>query len=126
MPEHVAEDRWTEDNPDAYFPRPQGYIASNSNGDLTIPQTRYLQNAAYLRLKNLVIGYTIPKSLTQKAKIDNLRVYVSGQNLFEFTKLHSSLDPEGLDLDPDASQYVGMGTSYPVQRVFSFGLEVQF
>ncbi|MBO5225130.1 MAG: TonB-dependent receptor [Parabacteroides sp.] len=126
LPEHVAEDRWTEDNPDAYFPRPQGYIASNSNGDLTIPQTRYLQNAAYLRLKNLVIGYTIPKSLTQKAKIDNLRVYVSGQNLFEFTKLHSSLDPEGLDLDPDASQYVGMGTSYPVQRVFSFGLEVQF
>ena len=129
MPQHVADDRWTEENPNAYFPRPQGYIAGNGNYDLNVTQTRYLQNAAYLRLKNLVVGYTIPKVLTRKAKIENLRVFLSGQNLFEFTKLHDSLDPEGLALDPDAesaSGWVGMGTAYPVQRVFSFGLEVQF
>lgn len=129
MPQHVADNRWTEDNPNAYFPRPQGYIAGDGGKDLNVAQTRYLQNAAYLRLKNLVVGYTIPKALTQKAKIDNLRIFLSGQNLFEFTKLHDSLDPEGLDLDPDAAAsngWVGMGTAYPVQRVFSFGLEVQF
>jgi len=120
----VAERRWTENNPNAYFPRPQGYIASG--GDLNVAQTRYLQNASYLRLKNLVIGYTLPRALTQKVRISNLRVYLSGQNLFETTKLDSSLDPEGLTKDPDASDYVGLGTSYPVQRVYSFGVEIQF
>lgn len=122
---HVADNRWTPENPDAYFPKPMGYIAL-SNQDLGTPQTRYMQNAAYIRLKNLVIGYTIPKNITQKIRIDHLRLFVSGQNLFECTKLDNSLDPEGLEKDPDAYQgSVGMGTSYPIQRTFSFGVEIQ-
>lgn len=128
MPKHVAERRWTEDNPDAYFPRPQGYIAGNGNGwDLGTIQTRYLQDASYCRLKNLVLGYTLPKDLVRKARLDNVRFYVSGQNLFCITKLDKSLDPEGLGTDPDAlAGYVGAGTSYPVQRAYLFGLEIQF
>lgn len=124
--QHIVEDRWTPDNPDAYFPKPQGYIAASTNSDLGVPQTRYMQNAAYLRLKNIAIGYTLPKQITQKAKINHLRVFISGQNLFEFTNLHKSLDPEGLEKDPDANTgSIGMGTSYPIQRAFSFGIEVQ-
>ena len=126
MPDFVGQNIWTPENPDAYFPRPQAYIAGDNGLDLSFPQTKYLQNAAYLRLKNLTVGYTLPRELTRKIKVDRLRVYFTGQNLFEATKLNSSLDPEGLEHDPDASASVGMGTAYPVQRTYSFGLELQF
>ncbi len=126
MPEHVANDRWTPENPNAYFPRPQGYIAGNGNWDLNTPQTRYLQDASYFRLKNLVCGYSLPNSLVKKMKLSNLRLYVSGQNLFVLTNLHHSLDPEGLTLDPDGSKWVGLGAVYPIQKAYAFGLEIQF
>ena len=122
---HVAENRWTPENPNSYFPRPKGYIALGNN-DLGLPQTKYLQDASYIRLKNLTIGYTLPKKISNKIKTQHIRVYVSGQNLWESTNLHSSLDPEGLQTDPDASSQVGFGTSYPIQRVYSFGFEIYF
>src|SRR5690554_2844638 len=125
MLKHTVEERWTPENPDAYFPRPQGYLALGSN-DLGVPQTKYLQDASFIRLKNLTVGYTLPASLTQKIKLSNLRVYVSGQNLWEATGLHFSLDPEGLTKDPDANAgSVGLGTAYPIQRVYAFGFQIQ-
>lgn len=125
MLQHTVDERWTPDNPDAYFPRPQGYLALGNN-DLGVPQTKYLQDASFLRLKNLTVGYTIPSSLTERIKISHVRVYFSGQNLWETTALHFSLDPEGLTKDPDANESrVGLGTAYPIQRVFSFGLQVK-
>ena len=123
---HVVENRWTPDNPDAYFPRPKGYIALGDN-DLGLPQTKYLQDASYIRLKNLTIGYTIPQKISNKIKAQQLRIYFSGQNLWESTNLDSSLDPEGLQKDPDGySSNLGLGTSYPIQRVYSFGMEIHF
>ena len=124
---HVVENSWTENNPDAYFPRRRGYIAQGGY-ELDIPQTRYLQSAAYLRLKNLTVGYTIPKHLSEKIKISRLRVYFNGQNLWELTSLKKHfLDPEGLEKDPDADQgYTGNGTAYSLSRVYSFGVEVNF
>ena len=62
---------WSEENPGGYFPRARGY-ASYSGGALGVVNDRYLQNAAYLRLKNLTVGYTIPVS---KKIINSLRVY---------------------------------------------------
>jgi TonB-linked SusC/RagA family outer membrane protein len=125
MLKHTVEERWTPENPDAYFPRPQGYLALGSN-DLGVPQTKYLQDASFIRLKNLTVGYTLPASLTQRVKLSNLRVYVSGQNLWEATGLHFSLDPEGLTKDPDANAgNVGLGTAYPIQRVYAFGFQIQ-
>lgn len=127
LTDHIAKNRWTESNPDAYFPRPQGYIAANGGCDLNTAQTRYLQDASYLRLKNLVIGYTIPQKLTRRVGIEKLRVYASGQNLFCSTNLDSSLDPEGLGKDPDSYMaYTGVGAAYPIQRVIAFGLELKF
>ena len=125
MPKFVGENIWTEDNPNAYFPRPQAYISTGSQ-DLSYAQTKYLQNAAYLRLKNLTMGYTLPNSLTKKLHIEKLRVYFTGQNLFEFTALTDAYDPEGLAHDPDAGESVGIGTAYPIQRTYSFGIELQF
>jgi hypothetical protein len=76
-------------------------------------QTRFLQNAAYIRLKQLTLGYTIPKILTQKAGIESCRVYFSGSNLWEHTKMLKIFDPE-----------VSSTQTYPFTRSFSLGLNV--
>ena len=95
-------DYWTEDNRDAYFPRLHHYGVNGGNHQVS---TRYLQNAAYLRLKNVVLGYTIPRSITEKVKISRLRVFVQGENLLTFTPLIDSYDPETLN-----------NMTYPINR----------
>lgn len=108
-------DYWTPENPDAYFPTPKSYAAETSGKELGATQTRYLQDAGYCRLKNITIGYTFPNKWMEKIGIRNLRVYFSGENLITWTKLHKSLDPEGLD-----------GLVYPYQKTYSFGLNLSF
>lgn len=110
-------DHWTPENPNAYFPRVKAYIAESSGSELACPQTKYLQDASYLRLKNLTFGYTLPESLTRKYGIQRLRFYFSGENLCEITHLdgNKNLDPEALS-----------GAVYPMQRTYSFGLNVNF
>lgn len=105
-------DHWTPENPNATYPRPKSYIAEMKK-ELGAPQTKYLQSAAYCRLKNLTIGYTIPKQLVAKANIQNLRVYFSGENLFTIKSLPKQIDPEGLS-----------GSVYPYHRTFSFGINL--
>lgn len=105
-------DHWTPENRNALFPRPKSYIAWNQK-ELGAPQTRYLQNAAYCRLKNLTFGYTIPKAWIEKARIENLRIYFSGENLVTLKHLPRHIDPEGLD-----------GSVYPYFRTFSFGINL--
>ena len=111
---------WTKDNPNSYFPRAAGQIARDG-GVLTKINDRYLQNLAYCRLKNLTFGYTLPQTWTQKIKIDKVRVYFSGENLFTFSKLDSKyLDPE------QVSGKSGSGNVYPYSKSFAFGLDVTF
>ena len=81
----------------------------------------YLQDASYMRLKNLQIGYTFPEQWTSKACLHNLRIYMSGENLLTFTKMSSTIDPELAGYG-----YGGGGTAYPLSKVFSFGLSVNF
>ena len=111
-------DRWTEENPsqDAYFPRFKSYVAEGGS-EAALTQTRYLQNATYARLKNLTFGYTLPRKWTDKANIQRLRLFFSGDNLCEITGLYKyyKLDPECLG-----------GQMYPLQRSYSFGLNVTF
>lgn len=99
-------------NTDAYYPRP---IFGTSKNQQT--QTRYLQNASYLRLKNLQIGYTLPKNITRQFFVDNLRLYVSVDNLFTITKLSKVFDPETIN-----GGYSSYGNAYPLTRTWSFGL----
>lgn len=106
-------------NVDAYYPRPN-WAGSNAN---TQKQTRYLQNAAYCRLKNVTVGYTLPKAISQKAYLDNVRVYVSGENLANITSFTGTGDPELIEAYDKA---YGYGKVYPLQRVFSVGLNVTF
>ncbi len=110
-------DHWTAENPNGFFPRIKSYQAYVANRGLAIPQTRYLQNANDARLKNITIGYTLPQKWTDKVNISRLRVFFSGDNLCEITGLYKyyKMDPECLG-----------GQVYPLQRSYSFGLNVTF
>ena len=115
---------WSEENPNAYFPRPRGY-ASYSGGALGVVNDRYLQNAAYLRLKNLTVGYTIP--LKSKKVINQLRIYFTGENLFYWSPLKKytkTVDPE---LTNTSSTYnAGTGVGYGYSRSYSVGVDLKF
>ena len=109
VPFKHALDSWTEDNRNAYFPR-STYDNVTGNRET---QTRYLQNAAYLRLKSITLGYSLPKALLAKWKIDHVRFYVSGQNLLTFDHLFDIYDPETVSL-----------STYPLTKSVSFGLNI--
>ena len=100
-------------NTDSYLPRP----VQGSSKNLQC-QTRYLQNAAYIRLKNLTLGYTIPATITNRLGISNLRFYFSGENLLTGTSLNKQFDPETISSNG--------GAAYPLSRTYSFGLSVTF
>lgn len=103
-------------NTDAYLPRP--YFNTGKNQQT---QTRYLQNAAYLRLKNAQIGYTFGASQLSSLGISRVRLYVSGENLLTFTKMAKVFDPETIGLGGWND-----GKTYPFSTVYSFGLSVNF
>ena len=112
---------WTEDNPDAYFPRPRGYIAiSGSNRALTAVNDRYLQNIGYCRLKNLTVGYSLPKKWMKKIKMDNIRLYFTGENLFYISGIKSDY------IDPELAMTGGELRVYPWQKTIIFGIDVSF
>ena len=101
-------------NQDAFLPRA---TFSNKNERC---QTRYLMNAAYMRLKNFQAGYTIPRNITTKWGISNMRVFVSIENLFTITKMPKQFDPEMIGTDSRHSN------GYPLSKTFSFGINVTF
>lgn len=101
-------------NLDAYYPRP--IFGDGKNQQV---QSAYLQDASYIRLKNLQIGYTLPVNLTQKFAVSKLRVYVSGENLLTITDMADMFDPETIDGGWG-------GSTYPLSKVLSFGLSVNF
>ncbi len=111
---------WTEENPNAYFPRPRGYVAGvNANRELSAVNDRYLQNIGFLRLKNLTFGYTIPQRITRKAHIERVRFYFTGENLFYWAP--------GLKtkyIDPEMAQTNGNLRIYPWQKTIMFGIDV--
>ncbi len=108
-------DRWTPNNPNASYPR---LTLGSESANNAAKSDFWVQNASYLRLKNLQFGYTVPSTWAQKLGLSNCRLYVTGQNLLTFTDLVAGYDPE---VYSGASQ---SGRVYPVARVFSFGLNV--
>ena len=129
LPYDFLDNVWSEENPDAYFPRPRAYAAFTSGAPLANVNSRYLQNLRYLRLKNLSVGYTVPK--TEKIGIEKLRVYFSGENLAywsPFKKNSRYIDPEAafdrLDSSGAATRY--NNAFYPWQKTFMFGIDITF
>ena len=120
---------WSEDNPDAYFPRPRSNVASNGGGELGRVNDRYIQNIRYLRFKNLTVGYDFPKKLISHVGLEGLRVFFSGENLAYWspiTKVTDHLDPEScFDRGGDPVDDLN-NTSYPWQKTFMFGVDITF
>lgn len=105
-------DYWTPENTDAALPR--HYAGVGHNYQIS---DHWLQNASYLRLKNLQLGYTLKKQWTDALRLERLRVYFSGDNLAEYSNLNEAFDPELTSPS---------GFMYPIMRSFSFGLNVTF
>ena len=103
-------DYWTPENTNAFFPR-LGW----ANGGNRNTSTRYLQNASYCRLKNVTLGYTLPRNILDKIGVSRLRVYVTGENLLTFTSLIKAFDPETLN-----------NMTYPINRKIAVGLNLTF
>jgi TonB-linked SusC/RagA family outer membrane protein len=136
-PMDVYENQWSPDNPNAYFPRLVGYEANGGgqNKALNVPTTRYLQNVAYIRLKNLSLGYNLPESIIAKAGLTRARIFLSGQNLWVWSpmfKITEAIDPEAVDSDPDADAYLSGTFSdsktdvYPILKTITFGINLTF
>lgn len=130
MPVSVSQNMWTPENPDAYFPRLRGYVALNSRAELQVVQSRYLQNVAYVRMKNLTFGYNLPKSLIGKAGMSAARVFFTGQNLWTWSpmyKITKDLDPEVIEgADPEMNENAGNGMAYPMLKTYTLGINVTF
>ena len=103
-------DYYVAANPGAKLPRIYGNVGNGGYNRNT--NTKMLQSAAYMRVKNITLSYTFPKNLLQKVFISNLRAYVSAENPFTFTSLPDGVDPETLSW------------SYPMYRTISFGLNI--
>lgn len=123
-------DRWhpADPNADPYDPATEwvageyGYTGSSPNqiSDFNI------QNAAYIRLKSLEIGYTLPKNILNKVSLQNIRIYANAYNLLTFTKLRY-LDPEFfINNDTQRSGLTDLGYNYPLNKSFSIGLNAKF
>lgn len=118
-------DYWTTENTNAFYPRPVNHAQTAKWNYL--PNDRYLLNAAYLRLKTLSFGYSIPKSLLSKVNIEKIRIYFTGENLFEFDKMGDiPIDPEIDWTKTTSNDSRSFGRSYPYRRTVSFGIQLQF
>ncbi len=128
---------YTPETPNAKFPRP--YIGHNSSATVNglasysgnnnyYPQTKYLANLAYLRIKNLTVGYTVPQKWSSKIYVEKARVFFSVDNLLTFDHLNKAMDPEALGGWSTTSgidrSYAGRST--PFCRTWSFGVQVSF
>jgi TonB-linked SusC/RagA family outer membrane protein len=111
IPYGYATDYWTPQNPNAYFSRPRFNGSGNQQ-----TQTMYLQNAAYCRVKQITLGYSLPAQLINKLSLHKVRVYVTGANLFTITSVFKGYDPEIV------SNGGNFGT-YPINKSVSFGLQ---
>lgn len=106
-------DYWTPENPNASFPRL--YVGDNMN---SATSSHWVMNGAYLRLKNLQLGYTLPERLSNKLKIKKFRIFFSGQDLWEISKMWLKVyDPEV----PNLATF-----QYPYFRTYALGINVNF
>lgn len=110
---YIADDHWSENNRNiyAFWPRLSEIQIANNNQT----STHWLRNGAFIRLKSAEFGYTLPVNMTKKFQVEMLRIYVSGSNLFHWSKF-KMWDPE----------MAGNGLSYPVQRVVNLGININF
>ena len=121
-------DFWTPTNTEARWPRlaAPGSDSNRNNYGNGNGSDLFLLDGKYLRLKNLTIGYTLPKEWTKHLGMQKARLYINGQNLLTFSN-NSFIDPESSEFDSKMSTSgANSGRSYPTLRYFGFGVDIEF
>lgn len=130
QPLTMMNDQWSEENPDSYFPRYRGYTALGTDRSLGAPQTRYLQDVSYLRLKTLTLDYALPSKWAEKLAMSRASVYLTAQNLLTFSGLYKhteNFDPEVMEAPVgDLTNGSGQGYAYPMLKSVTVGLNLSF
>lgn len=118
--DYIVDNSWSPTNTDAYYPVP----LYNSRSKQT--QTKYLQNAAYIRLRDLTVGYTFPQQWLQPLGVQAFKVFFSAQNLWEATGLYKYVDPDMTGSANNQGEFTSDMKGYPFCRTFSFGVNLTF
>jgi TonB-linked SusC/RagA family outer membrane protein len=132
LPRWHLDNHWTPENPNAYLPRYVSRLANRAGGILREAQTKYLQNIAYLRLKNVQLGYNLPVKAISKIGANSARVYVSAENILTWSPLYKytkDLDPENTGVSDQVfspNGNAGDGYNYPMMKGITFGLSITF
>ncbi|MGV8139413.1 MAG: TonB-dependent receptor [Mangrovibacterium sp.] len=108
-------DNWTENNRDAQFPLL--LIDGTGSNPNNIISDFWVKSGAYMRVKNVVIGYNLPESLVHRYSVQRVRLYASAQNLFTFSDAYKGYDPENS---------VDSGSFYPLMQTYTFGIDIRF
>jgi len=122
-------DFWTPVNTDARWPRLSAPGSASNTNNYQKSSDIYIFNAAYLRLKNIQIGYTVPREISSRIGLQKIRASVNAQNLFTLTK-NSFVDPESTEFGSNMGGTGGMGANsgrnYPTLKYYGFGLDLEF
>ncbi len=135
LPKWHLNNVWSEENPNAFLPRYRGYIAQGAGRELSVVQSRYIMNVAYIRLKNVQLGYNLPQDLMQHVSfLTNVKLYVSGENLWSWSPLYKTttdFDVENIggsdpELTSGSGRRSGNVLNYPMLKTISFGISATF
>lgn len=129
VPAEMVNEIWSESNPNTYFPRLRGYIAQGTGRSLNVTQTKYLQNAAYIRLKNLQVGYSVPVKWISAIKLTQAKLFVSADNIWTWSPMYRvthNLDVENIQgSDRTLTNGTnGNGNNYPILKGWTIGLNI--
>lgn len=124
---------WTAENPNSFLPRYASRLSNNAAGVLRAPQSKYLMNAAYLRLKSLQVGYDLPDMFSRRIGAKNARIYVTGENLWTWSPLYKyadNIDVENATAPSDQFANPGGNSgdayNYPMLKSFNVGMTISF
>ncbi|HTG54739.1 MAG TPA: hypothetical protein VL943_00630, partial [Niabella sp.] len=127
MPQAIAEDFWKEDRTNAFYPRAWNLNGANS-GFVMVPQTRYLLNMSYFRIKNITVGYNVSPGWLKKINLKQARAFISLENFITFDKLRGlPIDPETISGESMLSDNYNLGrtgTGTPVFKIASVGVNI--
>lgn len=124
---YYVDNYFTDDNPDGFFRRPD-FSSFSSAGRLTRASSLSVLDADYFRLRSMQIGYTLPQTLTQSIGVERLRVYITGNNIFNVSDFRG-YNPDGIDDRSNSRQTLTRGwiqTTNPLTRFLAFGVNVKF
>ena len=124
---------WSPENPNSFFPRYASRLANRAEGILRQAQSKYVMDAAYLRLKNFNVGYNLPTSLTSRLGSSAARIYVTGDNVWTWSPLYDVVNNIDIENATSPSDQVfnpggnsGDGYNYPMLKSYTLGVSVTF